>query len=82
MVRRHKVFPSWPSWRYGPYGEAEIFECEADVPYGWTKKPGEVFEAPPQAEHHDRDQLISELAERGIIAPGHWSNSYMKELLG
>ena len=25
----------WPSWRYGPNGEAAIFQDEADVPKGW-----------------------------------------------
>jgi hypothetical protein len=29
----------WPSWRYGPNGEADIFESEADVPAGWHDHP-------------------------------------------
>ena len=31
----HKVSADWPSWRYGPKGEAAIFESEDDVPKGW-----------------------------------------------
>jgi hypothetical protein len=30
----------WPSWRYGPNGEARIFESADDVPAGWTDSPG------------------------------------------
>ena len=29
----------WPSWRYGPKGEAAVFECENDVPRGWHDHP-------------------------------------------
>jgi hypothetical protein len=36
----------WPSWRYGPNGEARIFESADDVPAGWTDSPGKAPEAP------------------------------------
>jgi hypothetical protein len=29
----------WPSWRYGPNGEAQIFEKAEDVPKGWEDHP-------------------------------------------
>ena len=29
----------WPSVRYGPNGENEVFTCEADVPKGWADTP-------------------------------------------
>lgn len=29
----------WPSWRYGPNGEAQVFERSEDVPLGWTDTP-------------------------------------------
>lgn len=29
----------WPSWRYGPKGEAQIFATESDVPAGWVEHP-------------------------------------------
>jgi hypothetical protein len=29
----------WPSWRYGPDGEAKIFQSAADVPEGWEDTP-------------------------------------------
>jgi hypothetical protein len=32
-------FPKWPSWRYGPNGEAAIFDKEEDVPAGWADSP-------------------------------------------
>jgi hypothetical protein len=31
----HKVSTDWPSWRYGPNGEAQVFESASDVPKGW-----------------------------------------------
>lgn len=37
----------WPSWRYGPNGEAEIFETEDQVPAGW-------------ADHPDKARVVSE----------------------
>ena len=81
MRRRPEInSKSWPSWRYGPNGEAAIFQTEAEVPHGWTRKPGEIYEA-PQPIGHDRDQLIADLEAKGVEVLGHWSNSYMKELL-
>lgn len=32
----------WPSWRYGPFEESAVFECEADVPEGWVDHPSKV----------------------------------------
>lgn len=29
----------WPSWWYGPKGEAAVFESENDVPRGWHNHP-------------------------------------------
>lgn len=29
----------FPSWRYGPKGEAAVFESESDVPAGWHDHP-------------------------------------------
>jgi hypothetical protein len=28
---------AWPAWRYGPDGEAEVFDRPEDVPEGWTE---------------------------------------------
>lgn len=30
---------NWPAWRYGPKGEAAVFEAEKDVPKGWHDHP-------------------------------------------
>jgi hypothetical protein len=27
---------TWPSWRYGPGGQAKVCASEADVPEGWV----------------------------------------------
>lgn len=36
----------WPSWKYGPNGEAAIFERPEDVPTGWTDAPGQQSAEP------------------------------------
>jgi hypothetical protein len=33
---------TFPSWRYGPDGAAEIFEHEEDVPAGWVDHPAKL----------------------------------------
>jgi hypothetical protein len=43
---------TFPSWRYGPNGEAEIFQTEAEVPKGWKDAP---FADAPTAFDHDGD---------------------------
>lgn len=39
---------SWPAWRYGPNGEAQIFASAGDVPEGWVKHPSKHPPAPEQ----------------------------------
>lgn len=84
MARKRGVQPiPWPSWRYGPEGQAEIFACEADVPEGWTRKPGEPEEPidRPQVEHLDREKIIAQLLEKGIVADPRWAAVRLKDLL-
>lgn len=81
MASRRVKGPTWPSWRYGPRGEAEIFNSERDVPFGWTKKPGEEFVPPTVKEPLDRQQLISDLEAKGVTVLGWWAAAYMKDLL-
>lgn len=48
---------TYPSWRYGPNGEARICNSEADVPEGWVDHPSgpEAVPAAPQANPFDHD---------------------------
>lgn len=83
-MRRPKRPPvNWPSWRYGPDGESAIFQCLEDVPFGWTRKPGDIEE--PHIEKPlfrlDRDDLFKQLQDAGIIASSKWSTAYIKELV-
>jgi hypothetical protein len=39
----------WPSWRYGPNGEAAIFERPEDVPDGWSAVVSFAAAAPEPA---------------------------------
>jgi hypothetical protein len=33
---------NWPSWRYGPDGQSQIFQHEEQVPDGWEDHPSKV----------------------------------------
>lgn len=37
----------WPSWRYGPNGEARVFPRADDVPKGWEDHPSKVARPKP-----------------------------------
>lgn len=39
---------TWPSWRYGPNGEARVFQSAEDVPEGWVDHPS-LVRIPPAA---------------------------------
>jgi hypothetical protein len=34
---------TFPSWRYGPQGEARVFGSASDVPEGWADHPSGPF---------------------------------------
>jgi len=48
-------FPKWPSWRYGPNGQAAVFDKPEDVPPGWAERPDNAFH-------------VSEIRESPIVA--------------
>ena len=50
---------AWPAWRYGPNGEADIFESEAAVPKGWKSHPS-AFDKPEKAEKAEKAQKAPE----------------------
>jgi hypothetical protein len=39
------VHVAWPSWRYGPNGEKQIFQGPDEVPEGWRDSPDFVTAA-------------------------------------
>lgn len=39
----------FPSWRYGPGGQSQIFNSEEEVPAGWVDHPHKVEEKAPKA---------------------------------
>lgn len=71
----------WPSWRYGPHGEAQIFGSAEEVPQGWQRKPWyEEFET-PEVQYHDKDQLIHDLEALGYTVDPTWGVAHMKKVL-
>lgn len=32
----------FPGWRWGPDGEARLFQSESDIPKGWVDHPSKV----------------------------------------
>jgi regulator of replication initiation timing len=49
---------SWPAWRYGPNGEAQIFASAGDVPEGWVKHPSKLPPAPEQLPSAGQDDFL------------------------
>lgn len=80
MRRRERPSDSWPSWRYGPFGESGIFHSEVEVPSGWTKKPGEIY-IPPTTNLLDRDSLIRQLQAADIEIDHTWGSAHIKRIL-
>jgi hypothetical protein len=58
MPQRDKVY--WPSWRFGPKGEAQVFETEADVPAGWVDHPRKLRH--PYAQPEPAAETVAEPA--------------------
>ena len=46
MAYKHVEFPAW---RYGPNGEAQIFDHKEEVPNGWVDSPAKVGKPQPKA---------------------------------
>lgn len=74
----------FPGWRYGPDGQAEIFERAEDVPPGWTDNPNDfapVEAAEDDPNHASREEVIAALRARGIDFDGRWSDKKLRKLL-
>lgn len=81
-MRRTRIKPdnSWPSWMYNVEGEGRIFEKESDVPEGWTRKIGEIYEkARPVI--HDHEYLVTQLTAAGIEINPIWGSAHLKRIL-
>lgn len=65
-IMRHPMaeLQNWPAWRYGPSGEAQIFQREADVPKGWKDSPGKLPPAPEKLGGERRSQQDDLRAQR------------------
>lgn len=74
------IFSGWPSWRYGPDGQAKVCNGPEEVPYGWTPKQGEIFE-PPKSYQLDREDLLNQLIERRINIDQRWGTAHLKKVL-
>jgi hypothetical protein len=53
----------WPSWRYGPEGQAEIFQHAGDVPRGWEDHPNKFSAPPAPAKKRKRKSPVEEVEE-------------------
>lgn len=75
--------PGFPSWRYGPGGEAQVFQFEADVPKGWFDHPSKVADQPGNAESlSDINALRAAYREKFGKKPGPaWDEATLREKL-
>lgn len=50
VTKKDGTTPSeWPAWYDGPNGEEAIYDCEADVPDGWSDRRTEAETAPTKS---------------------------------
>lgn len=67
----HREIQNWPSWRYGPNGQAQIFEHEEQVPEGWEDHPSKVAQTEePEEEKPARRRKPAE-PQHGSAASDH-----------
>lgn len=79
--QRREVNPiRWPSWRYGPNGESAVFKQEADVPFGWTRKPGDIY-VPNTSLSVDRDDVVGQLEALNVKIDPTWGKAHLKKVL-
>lgn len=52
---------TFPAWWYGPRGEAQVFQCLADVPKGWAETP--FVEATPPTVDERLSETSGDLGE-------------------
>lgn len=73
----------WPSWKYGPNGEAEIFDKSADVPVGWMDAPfsEDALKGPEKGRKLDPQELTEALVERGVKVDPRWPAVHLEKLL-
>lgn len=77
---RRQVKPIlWPAWRYGPNGEAEIFQLPDDVPAGWTDIPLEKRSI-ERVDNGvlDRGQLMAALEAHGVEVSPLWPDALLE----
>lgn len=59
----------FPGWRYGPDGEAKIFNSEEEVPDGWARSPSEVG-SPPAKSNGSGVEMTDGLKEEYTMVTG------------
>ena len=80
---REEIKPAmWPAWRYGPNGEAEIFEHIKDVPTGWAVYPNTESFRQVETDSFDTEELRQMLTDKGVEIDPQWPNRYMAIKLG
>lgn len=64
---------AWPSWRYGPNGEAQVFHRIEDVPVGWKDDP--------HAFADKAEDAADESEERAEDEHGGYSKAELEQVL-
>lgn len=76
---------SWPAWRYGPNGQADIFQSPEEVPDGWQNHPDKVAggagENPLAAFDVSREEAIEILRGDGYNVRKNTSDKKLAKML-
>lgn len=59
MGKRERT--DWPAWRYGPGGEARIFQEDEPIPEGWVEHPSLLAAEPEPATSLTGSESIAEI---------------------
>lgn len=80
-MSRRRIKIEWPCWYHGPDGDSKMFNSIQEVPYGWTKKPQQQYEAPEPKAVIDPDDIIKQLKDRGVKIDPRWGRAKLQEVL-
>lgn len=72
---------TFPSWRYGPDGEAAVFNSADDVPKGWKDHPPKPKDQEPVEQRPSRAFFQKEARRRGVPFSDSMSAAQLEKLL-
>lgn len=80
MARERRPANSWPAWFHAPNGDSAIYQDQASVPNGWSRKKQTPFIASP-ALSVDAEDTKKQLFDLGVWIDPRWGAAHLKKVL-